>query len=385
MSANPNRPNPEISRLEADLAALERERSRLQQRLAELKSPGAEMGATVSSVQPVAAPKTTSAKVALFMSLFRGRVDVHALRWTNSKKATQGFAPACGNEWVHGVCHKPRIKCGACPSQAFLPVTEETVARHLRGGHVMGLYPLLPDETCWFLAVNFDKAAWREDVDAFAETCRRREIPFAVERSQSGNGAHVWFFFQAPVAARIARKMGCLLLTDTMDRRHELPLESYDRLFPSQDTMPKGGFGNLIALPFQGGARELGNSVFVDDFWGPFPDQWGFLASVGRVSPATVTSLATEAATSGELGAHVGDVEAGDHAPWDRPPSGFRDLPIQGPLPEELEVVVGQLLFVRTDGLPSPLINRIRRLAVFQNPEFYKKQALRLSTALTPR
>lgn len=195
MPAHPNRPNPEISRLEADLAALEVERSRLQQRLAGLMSPGAETDVTVSSVQPGAAPKTTSAKVALFLSLFHGRTDVHALRWKNSKKATQGFAPACGNEWVHGVCHKPRIKCGACPSQAFLPVTEETVARHLRGAHVMGLYPLLPDETCWFLAVDFDKAAWRDDVDAFAETCRRREIPFAVERSQSGNGAHVWFFF----------------------------------------------------------------------------------------------------------------------------------------------------------------------------------------------
>ncbi len=385
MPPHPNRLSVKIARLEADLAALERERSRLQHRLAELKAPSAEKEANVSPLKPVAGPKTTASKVELFKSIFRGRTDVHALRWKNSKKATQGFAPACRNEWVHGVCHKPRIKFGACPSQAFLPVTEETVARHLRGGHVMGLYPLLPDETCWFLAVDFDKAAWREDVDAFAETCRRREIPFAVERSQSGNGAHVWFFFQSPVAARTAREMGSLLLTDTMDRRHELPLESYDRLFPSQDTMPKGGFGNLIALPFQGGARELGNSVFVDDSWVPFPDQWKFLASVGRVSPATVTSLATEAATSGELGAHVGDVEAGDHAPWDRPPSGFKDLPIQGPLPEELEVVVGQLLFVHTEGLPSPLINRIRRLAVFQNPEFYKKQALRLSTALTPR
>ncbi len=384
MSATPKRLNAEISRLEARLAALERERSRLKQRLAELKLRDAGEGPD-AAVQPGDAPRTTAAKVALFMSLFRGRADVHALRWKNAKKATRGFAPACGNEWVHGVCHKPIIKCGACPSQAFLPVTEEAMARHLKGGHVVGLYPLLPDETCWFMAVDFDKGAWREDVDAFAETCRRRALPFAVERSQSGSGAHVWFFFEAPVAARIARKMGSLLLTETMDRRHELPMESYDRLFPSQDTMPKGGFGNLIALPFQGGARELGNSVFVDDSWVPFPDQWKFLASAGRVSPGVVAALAGEATDRGELGAHVGEPEVGEYAPWDRPPSGFKDRPVQGPLPSELEVVFGQLLFVPTAGLSSPLINWIRRLAVFQNPAFYKKQALRLSTALTPR
>lgn len=381
---DPNRANPEISRLEADLAALDIERARLRMRLEELRFVAAEADAA-ATVQPAPTPTTTAGKVALFMSLFRGRADVHALRWQNSRKGTQGFAPACGNEWIQGVCNKPRIKCGACPSQAFLPVTEEAVAGHLRGRHVMGLYPLLPDETCWFLAVDFDKAAWREDVDAFAQTCRRREIPFVVERSQSGNGAHVWFFFESPVSARAARRMGCLLLTETMDRRHELSMESYDRLFPSQDTLPKGGFGNLIALPFQGGAREQGNSVFVDRHWVPHQDQWEFLASVGRMSSATVTTLASEAATSGELGAFVGDIEVGDYAPWDRPPSGFKDAPIQGPLPEEVEVVFAQLVFVHTKGLPSTLINRIRRLAVFQNPEFYKKQALRLSTALTPR
>ena len=136
---------------------------------------------------------------------------------------------------------------------------------HLQGRHVMGVYPLLEDETCWFLAVDFDKSTWQDDVLAFVATCRQVGLPVAVERSRSGNGAHVWFFFGEPVPAVIARRMGCYLITETMSRRHELSMESYDRLFPSQDTMPRGGFGNLIALPLQHGPRQQGNTVFLDD------------------------------------------------------------------------------------------------------------------------
>jgi len=127
---------------------------------------------------------------------------------------------------------------------------------------VMGVYPLLEDETCWFLAVDFDKGTWRLDVLAFLATCRQAGVPAAVERSRSGNGAHVWFFFAEPVPAVTARRMGCSLITDTMSRRHELGMDSYDRLFPSQDKMPRGGFGNLIALPLQHGPRQQGNTVF---------------------------------------------------------------------------------------------------------------------------
>jgi hypothetical protein len=142
---------------------------------------------------------------------------------------------------------------------------DSAVIGHLTGRHVMGVYPLLADETCWFLAVDFDKSTWIDDVRAFVETCRQVGIPAAVERSRSGNGAHAWFFFSSPVSAAAARKMGCYLITETMSRRHELSMESYDRLFPSQDTLPRGGFGNLIALPLQHGPRALGNSVFLDD------------------------------------------------------------------------------------------------------------------------
>jgi len=185
----------------------------------------------------------------------------------SKKTGIPGYGPECRNKFVAGVCGLPAIKCGQCTNQAFVPVDDAVIRAHLEGKHVMGVYPLLKDETCWFLAVDFDGKdgrSWTEDVVAFTKTCRRGGVPAAVERSRSGEGAHVWFFFTSPVKASSARKMGCFLLTDTMHRRHELRMESYDRLFPSQDTMPKGGFGNLIALPLQYGPRQSGNSVFVD-------------------------------------------------------------------------------------------------------------------------
>src|SRR5205807_4196256 len=171
-----------------------------------------------------------------------------------------------------GVCEKPRVKCSECPNQAFISVSDQVVLDHLRGRHVMGVYPLLPDDTCWFLAADFDEASWADDVAAFVETSRAVGLPSAVERSRSGNGAHVWFFFAAPVPAATARRMGCYLITETMSRRHQLAMASYDRFFPNQDTLPRGGFGNLIALPLQYEARERGNTVFVDDRLVPHAD-----------------------------------------------------------------------------------------------------------------
>jgi hypothetical protein len=163
---------------------------------------------------------TAADKVALFRSLFRGRDDLFARLWINPRSGSKGYAPACGNEWVRGVCEKPRVRCGECPNQAFLPITDRVVLDHLQGHHVIGVYPLLSEETCWFLAVDFDKHCWLEDVAAFAETCRGFGLPVAVERSRSGNGAHAWFFFAAPVSASIARKMGCFLVTEGTSRRH---------------------------------------------------------------------------------------------------------------------------------------------------------------------
>ncbi len=328
-------------------------------------------------------------KIALFRSLFRGRLDVFPRLWTNSRTGKRGYAPACANEWIRGVCEKPRIKCGECPNHAFLPFDDQVILDHLQGRHVVGMYPLLTDETCWLLAIDLDKASWAEDVAALRETCRGIGIHPAVERSRSGNGAHVWFFFTAPIPASTARRMGCYLVTETMSRRHQLSMDSYDRLFPNQDTMPRGGFGNLIALPFQHEPRQAGNTVFLDGQMLPHANQWAYLASVPRSAPQDIDRIATEAQRKGlVVGVRSADTAADDSnvAPWDRSPSRLPSRPqITPPLPKRILTVFAQSLYVEKAGLPSPLLNQIKRLAAFQNPEFFKRQNLRLSTALTPR
>jgi hypothetical protein len=207
---------------------------RLEEELTETRARLAELKASLV-VQPdsITTPSTAAEKVALFRSRFRGREDIYPRFWTNARTGRKGYAPACRNEWARGLCEKPRVKCGECPNQAFLPVDDQVILDHLQGRHVIGVYPLLADETCWFLAADFDKTSWTDDVAALVETCRANGLPAAVERSRSGNGAHVWFFFSAPVTASTARKMGCYLITETMSRRHQLSMESYDRLFPN--------------------------------------------------------------------------------------------------------------------------------------------------------
>ena len=380
-----------IAREEARVARLEKELEESRTALESLRTVLA-AGRLPPPTAPVVipsptAPVTSSEKVALFRSLFRGREDVYPKLWTNVKTGRKGYAPACANEWVRDVCEKPRIKCGECPNQAFLAVEDRVILDHLQGRHVVGVYPLLTDETCWFLAADFDKTSWTDDVAAFMETCRMAGLPAAVERSRSGNGAHVWFFFSAPVAATTARKMGCYIVTETMARRHQLSMESYDRLFPNQDTLPRGGFGNLIALPLQHGPRQIGNTVFLDERLVPHADQWRFLAEHPRIKASTVDDIAREAARKGMVvGVRLSDTTDSDTtSPWNRLPSGEPRARFSTPPPPEVRAVLSQRLFVAKAGLAPTHLNHIKRLAAFQNPEFYKKQSLRLSTALTPR
>ncbi len=333
------------------------------------------------------------AKIALFRSLFRGREDVYPRRFESRKTGKSGYAPACANEWVRGICEKPRIKCAECPHRRFLPVTDDVIRWHLSGQDddgqpfVAGVYPLLQDETCFFLAVDFDKAGWREDAAAFLETCRRLSLPAALERSRSGRGGHVWLFFEEAIPAALARRLGSHLLTETMESRPDIGLDSYDRLFPNQDTMPQGGFGNLIALPLQKRPREQGNSVFLDDAFAPWADQWAFLASVRKMSRAQVEEIVQEAERRGRiLGVRLPPQDDEDDEPWTAPPSRHRkEPPIVGELPQTLELVLGNQIYIAKEGLPPGLRNRLLRLAAFQNPEFYKAQAMRLSTYDKPR
>src|SRR5438477_1873647 len=384
-----------VAQEETLLATLEAQQAESRHRLAALRAELAALniGPEIHVPLPLALeapiPRTPAEKVRLFRSLFRGREDIFPTRFESRRTGKTGYAPACRNKFVQGVCELPKIKCGDCPNQAFVPFDYAAVIGHLTGRHVMGVYPLLADETCWFLAVDFDKRAWIEDVGAFVETCRRVGVPAAVERSRSGNGAHVWFFFSSPVPAVAARKMGCYLITETMSRRHELGMDSYDRLFPSQDTMPRGGFGNLIALPLQHGPRTLGNSVFLDDRLRPYPDdqQWSYLASLPRIDASTVELIAREATDRGSVvGVRIATIDEEDTAPWAQRPSRKRNpAVITEPLPQVVRAVLAQRLYVDKAGLPSPLLSQIKRLAAFQNPEFYRKQSMRLSTATTPR
>lgn len=333
------------------------------------------------------------AKIALFRSLFRGREDVYARRFENLRTGKSGYAPVCGNEWVRGVCDKPRIKCNACPHQRFLPVTDDATRQHLSGRdntgreYVMGVYPLLRDETCFFLAIDLDKQNWQDDARAVLETCRRVGLPAALERSRSGNGGHVWLFFEEAFPATLARKLGAYLLTETMDRQPGIGLDSYDRLFPNQDTLPQAGFGNLIALPLQRVPRERVHSVFLDDDFEPHADQWALLSGIPRIDRATAESVVSRAERAGRvIGVRLFPMEEEHAKPWLAPPSRRRiELSFDEPLPNEIELILGNQLYIAKDQLTPGLQNRLVRLSAFQNPEFYKAQALRLSTYGKPR
>lgn len=341
----------------------------------------------------VHARSPVDAKIRLFRSLFRGREDVYPRRFENLGTGRSGYAPACSNDWVRGICEKPRIKCVDCQHRAFLPVTDEMIHWHLSGrdargkDFVAGVYPMLVDETCHFLAMDFDKDSWREDVLAVMETSRHLDIPAVLERSRSGNGGHVWLFFAEPVPATVARKFGSFIITETMEKRPELGLASYDRLFPNQDTLPKGGFGNLIALPLQKGPRDHGHSVFVDDELVPWTDQWSFLSSIRRLTRVQVETMAKEAEIRGRVtGVRFALAPDDEAEPWNSPPSRrHRDAPITGPLPKEIEIILSDQIYLAKDDLPPGLRNRLLRLAAFQNPGFYRAQAMRLSTHDKPR
>ena len=347
-----------------------------------------ETNATDKPILGVAEIFAPDKKIAIFRKLFRGREDLYAVRWerTNGKS---GYSPAGIMDWraIHAARREDQKKV-ARKTRMLQPLTDDVIRGHLTGKQTIGIYPLLPDETCWFLAVDFDKKSWMADATAFAATCRRFQVPAAVERSRSGNGAHVWLFFDRPVLVANARQLGCALLTKTMERRHEVGLDSYDRLFPSQDKLPKGGFGNLIALPLQKRPREQGNSVFLDELFQPYPDQWAFLESVPKIQTESLARIIHAIAPTGNtIGVHLSfpDEEKND-APWLwRPSRNQKNGRIKGPLPPTVRVVVSNLVYIEKKGLPSEMLDHLIRIAAFQNPEFYKAQSMRLSTYGKPR
>ncbi|MEJ8852522.1 TOTE conflict system archaeo-eukaryotic primase domain-containing protein [Variovorax rhizosphaerae] len=326
---------------------------------------------------------STPEKVALFRRLFRGRTDVYPVRWEGKTSGKSGYAPACGNEWRAGVCEKPRIKCADCTHRLLIPLSDAVIYDHLAGKHTVGVYPLLEDDICHFLAVDFDEAEWQQDAHAFMQACSELGVPAALEISRSGRGAHAWIFFAGRVSARDARRLGTAIISHTCARTRQLKLASYDRLFPNQDTMPKGGFGNLIALPLQKHPREKGCSVFVDVDLCPHRDQWAFLASVKPMEPHDVEPTILRA-TGGTHPLDVTFIDDEDLAtPWKR--EATTSTKLAGAMPEALIVTLANLIYFEKGELPQALANRLIRLAAFQNPEFYKAQAMRMSVWDKPR
>jgi len=324
-------------------------------------------------------------KIKLYMSLFKGRDDVYAIRWENAKKGTSGYSPVCLNEWKPGLCRKPQERCTNCFNKRYAGLDEQVIDDHLRGNNnlVAGIYPLCSDETCHFLAIDFDGEEWPKDVAVIREVCSKFHIPIAIERSRSGRGAHAWFFFQSPLSAALARKFGSALLTCAMNKRHDLKFRSYDRLFPNQDTLPKGGLGNLIALPLQKAARKNHNSEFIDEHGKAFDDQWAFLSAIRKLAEDELEMLTASLSHGNELGElkSTTDEAQEEQKPWEAKKVKLR----QSDFPKNLEIVKANMLFIPKKGISQRALNQLKRLAAFQNPEFYKAQAMRLSVAKIPR
>lgn len=316
-------------------------------------------------------------KLALFRSRFAGRDDVYALPWVSRRTGKKGWSPV-----VRGGFYTD-----AATDHDLLPVTDAVIERHLRGSidhgrefHV-GLYPLLAGDRTRLLACDFDDGDWRDDAGAYFAACYRAGIDALAEISRSGEGAHIWIFFDTAVLAAAARAMGAKLLRSAMSDRATISMSSYDRFFPAQDTLPqrstgRARLGNLIALPLQGACRRAGTTVFADpSTWEPFVDQFSALGSVTPVAAERLAEFATPA----------------------RPPAGPRESfvvrPSKSAIASVAKVAAGRCVSVRrdamvhvpTDGIPGIVVSALKHAASVSNPEFYRKQAQRLSTFGTPR
>ncbi|MGH9280843.1 MAG: TOTE conflict system archaeo-eukaryotic primase domain-containing protein [Acidimicrobiales bacterium] len=366
-----------IQELTAEIAAVRRESDELRTengRLAKLlgldppASSEAHRQAWTPEILPEehALPAVTTAstpeeKIRLFRMLFAGRDDVFATRWENASTGKSGWSPAVRGGWGG------RRRANA----DYLPLTDEVLGAHLTGRRTVGIYPLLPGDVCQLLACDFDGQGWTLDALAYIEACRAAGVPAALERSRSGNGAHVWLFFTAPVPAATARTIGAALIRETMAARVELDLDSYDRLFPAQDFLPKAGFGNLIALPLHGGRRREGATEFLDPATlKPWEDQWAFLSSVARLTPGAARSIAEG----------LRPVEVGPAAARLR-----RSRRAESPPPESIRATLGAAVSIARIGLPPSLVASLKHQASLQNPEYYEKERLRFSTFRTPR
>ena len=374
--------SPREMELKQRLEALREEAARLEEEISAIHA-GGRLNLS-SGMVPTSTPRTPAEKVALFLDLFGTRRSVYPKRWENEKTNRSGYSPACDNEWRKGICGKPQVKCTECPHQKFPPLDARAVEMHLRGIATLGVYAITDESACRFVAADFDGEGWMENVAAYREEGAKVGVKIAVERSRSGNGAHAWIFFAEPLPAVLARKLGTLLLAKATAKRPGMRLETFDRFFPNQDTIPPGGFGNLIALPLAKLPRQAGNTLFLDESFRPYPDQWQYLAGLPRLSVEQVEKLIVHLSPLMSLGS--GPVEPSDlvlqseEATLDLSRPAIRSGTLAGELVLRVD---SQIHIPRT--VPIPVLAALKRLATFANPVFHEKLRLRFPTFDTPR
>ena len=371
------------------------ERQQLIERIKELEAENAELrkrlGEDIAPFEQKPTVKkrlSLEERVELFRSLFKGREDVFARRWFSKASGKSGYQPVCKNEWHRQLCDKPKQNCSDCPNRQLLPLTYSDFYNHLEGkkengSDIIGLYVLKEDNTCHLLCADFDdkncEHGYQDDVLEYVGVCKSWGIPCSIERSRSGNGAHVWIFFETPVMAAKARRLGNIILTEAMNRNGKIGFKSYDRFFPNQDTLPEGGFGNLVALPLQGKARKNGNSVFVDEQFEPYTDQWEYLLKVEKLTEASLEDILKRNANTQPLGELS---KTSEKKPWETPAATKIE---RTDFSSEIVITRSNMLYIPLSQLTPKVLNHLRRIASFRNPEFYKRQAMRYSTYSTPR
>lgn len=318
--------------------------------------------------------------VKIFMNYFKGRNDVYPyLSIDKNNPNIKYYIPACTNEWKNGVCNKTMgKKCKTCQYRENKPISKETIYKHMYGNYPIGIYPLLENDTCFFLSLDFDdkdsKKDIKSDVLAFASVCEKYEVPIAIERSRSGNGIHIWMFFDTNIKAITARKLGSLLLSKTMEISN-ISISSFDRMFPNQDTLPKGGYGNLIALPFQNEPSKYGNTLFIDRNFILIKNQMQYLSSIHKLTEIEVFEKIKQLSNETiDISHEIIDMQ--------------NEVKVKSKnnidYPKSIKVILKDMVYIDKANLDGVVKNSFRRLATFANPEFYKKQKLRMSVYNVP-